>query len=259
MTGVSALIGLATVVTLAMIGLAAAWEWVRRRSTDASPQAMAPALRSVATILIVRAALLALVAIFSGIVASIEDDRFATGFVICAGLAGALTSTYLLMGLLRFGRAARNGWAVLAAFLVTWSVVVESLQGYGAYRAWTTEWKLDDFGWLGDVTILGPLAFLVGTIALTVAIKATVARHRPDAPDVAPATAVRAAIGGMLFTLGVHLPLSEHVGPAVEGPGIAVLIGIVHLGLQLFAVPLLLRAAARLEAAGTVAEARVAS
>jgi hypothetical protein len=256
MHGVSALIGLATAITVSIGGLASIGELARRRA--AAPPEIAATLRNVGTILVLRAALVVVVVLFFGLAVGAGRSSFATGVVVCAGLAGAVTSMYLLMAMVRVGRAAGNVWAYVGAVLVTWSVVVESLQGWAAYRRWSLGEYAADFGWLGELTALGPSTFLLGMLALTAAIVTTVEGHRPDVKDLEPDGAVQTVFIGLLFTIVLHLPLAHHVGPSTDEPWLAALLVIAHLALPTMFVPFLRRAAARLEAAATVAVARVA-
>jgi hypothetical protein len=224
-----------------------------------SPQQIAAALRSVARILLVRLGLAVVAAIFFATALSTGRGWFATGVAIGAGLAGASVSVYLLMALLRVWRAMRDHRALVAALLVTASIVIEAIQGYVAYQRWTIGDAAPEHAWLGDATVFGPVAFLVGMLALVSAIVATVERHRPEVDDLDADGAVCTAILGLAFTFVLHLPFAEHVSPTTTEPGLAAAIVLAHIVLQSLFAPLLHRAASRLEERGAIAEARVAS
>lgn len=227
-------------------------------ASTGSPQAIAAALRSVARVLLVRLGLAAVAAIFFATALSIGRGWFATGVAIGAGLAGACVSMYLLMALLRVRRALRDHRALVAALLVTASIVVEAIQGYVAYQQWTVGVNAPEHAWLGAATVFGPVAFLVGMIALAASIVAAVERHRPEVDDLDADGAVITAIVGLAFTFVLHLPFAGHVSPTTNEPGLAALIVLVHLVIQTLFVPLLHRAASRLDERGAVAEARIA-
>jgi hypothetical protein len=223
-----------------------------------SPPAIAAALRSVARVLLVRLGLAVVAGIFFATALATGRGWFATGVAIGAGLAGASVSVYLLMALLRVWRALRDHRALLAALLVTSSIVVAAIQGYVAYQQWTIGESAGGHAWLGSATVFGPVAFLVGMLALVSAIVAAVERHRPDVDDLDADGAICAAIVGLAFTFVLHLPFARHVSPTTTEPGLAAVIVLAHIVLQALFVPLLHRAASRLEERGALAEARVA-
>ena len=215
----------------------------------AAPGDNARALRRIAAALCGRAVLgvvgLVLMAAFAGA----GRGAVATGVVLVVAAAACLINLVLLVGILRCAVGAASRWSLTAAFLLTWSLVIEGLQAVVFYRNWSQITSDSDASWLGAMTLLGPLAALAGLVALIEMIPGLVSAHRCPTPADPFSHRAFTILGGLFAAFYIHLPAISALAPNSSQPELATFIVLGHLLPQLAVVPLCLRAARQLDAA----------